>query len=310
MISEDKVNNLSWNVTPPGINDIKQYIPENLVKPCPNLIKNANVDLDLLIEASKTSHFKQLTKWSKENLPKIMTTPGISLLKIRDCELDNDRLKSLYYIISLGLGKLNDRYGELFEVKDQNLDYKKDAIPVSKTNASTGFHTDSTSFQYSPDIVGLLCLQPGKNGGESILANAASLYLWLKEFYPDSIPILSKDIIRDVITPGSKIDIEAIKKNRFPIFSYQAGLFKFRYMRYWIISGHEKCNKIMPKELIKGLDQIDKFFERKEHQINYNMERGDILYINNNFICHNRTEYTDYNDLERKRTLVRTWINP
>ena len=64
------------------------------------------------------------------------------------------------------------------------------------------------------------------------------------------------------------------------------------------------------KELIKGLDQIDKFFERKEHQINYNMERGDILYINNNFICHNRTEYTDYNDLERKRTLVRTWINP
>ena len=153
------------------------------------------------------------------------------------------------------------------------------------------------------NIVGL------KTGGKSILANAASLYLWLKEFYPKSIPILSKDIIRDVITPGSKIDIEAIKKNQFPIFSCQAGLFKFRYMRYWIISGHEKCNKIAPKELIKGLDHIDKFFEGKERQINYNMERGDMLYINNNFICHNRTEYTDYKDLERKRTLVRTWIN-
>ena len=33
------------------------------------------------------------------------------------------------------------------------------------------------------------------------------------------------------------------------------------------------------------------------------------LYINNNFICHNRTEYNDYEDLERKRTLIRTWIN-
>jgi len=308
MISEDKLHNLAWNNTPPEIHYIEQYIPENLVKPCPNLIKNSTIDPDLLTEASKTSHFNQLTKWSNENLPKIMNNPGISLLKIPDCDLDNDRIKSLYYIISLGLGKLNDRYAELFEVKDRNLDYKKDAIPVSKTNASTGFHTDSTSFQYSPDIVGLLCLQPGKTGGESIIANAANLYLWLKEFYPESIPILSKDIIRDVITPGSKVDIKAIKKNRFPIFSYQAEIFKFRYMRYWIISGHEKCNKVLPEELVKSLDHIDEFFERKEHQINYNMERGDILYINNNFICHNRTEYTDYKDPEKKRTLIRTWI--
>jgi hypothetical protein len=309
MISEEKLHNLAWNNNTPEIHDIKQYVPENLVKPCPNLIKNCNVDRDLLTEASKTAYFNQLTKWSNKNLPKILTNPGISLLKIPDRDLDNDKIKSLYYIISLGLGKLNDRYGELFEVKDRNLDYKKDAIPVSKTNASTGFHTDSTAFQYSPDIVGLLCLQPGKTGGESIIANAASLYLWLKKYYPKSIPILSKDIIRDVITPGSNIDVEAIKKNRFPIFSYQTGLFKFRYMRYWIISGHEKCNKILPEELIKGLDHIDKFFERKERQINYNMERGDILYINNNFICHNRTEYNDYEDLERKRTLIRTWIN-
>ena len=57
-----------------------------------------------------------------------------------------------------------------------------------------------------------------------------------------------------------------------------------------------------------AVESIDKFFERKEHQINYNMERGDILYINNNFICHNRTEYTDYKDPEKKRTLIRTWI--
>jgi len=30
MISEDKVNNLSWNVTPPGIIDIKQLTLNNI----------------------------------------------------------------------------------------------------------------------------------------------------------------------------------------------------------------------------------------------------------------------------------------
>jgi len=39
------------------------------------------------------------------------------------------------------------------------------------------------------------------------------------------------------------------------------------------------------------------------------MVRGDILLINNNFICHNRSKYEDYEDPAKKRTMVRVWIN-
>ena len=135
------------------------------------------------------------------------------------------------------------------------------------------------------------------------------MYRWLKKRFPDSIPILSQDIIRDVITPGSKTDIQAIEKNRFPIFSRQSEQFKFRYMRYWIVSGHERCNRSVPEELTIALDRIDEFLHSEANQISYSMERGDILYINNNFICHNRTGYIDHAEAEKKRTLVRTWIN-
>ena len=309
MISDEKIFDLTWKFFPPTIKEIERHVPVEFVENCPNLIKGNNIDPELFNNISNTFFFKQLKTWSYQNISELTTSPGILLLKIPDNNLDNDKLKSLYYIISCGLGDLNNRYGELFEVKDRNLDYKKQAIPVSKTNASTGFHTDSTSFEYSPDIVGLLCLQPGKTGGESILANAANLFLWMKKFHPVVTPVLLNDIIRDVITPGSKVDIESIKKNRFPIFSSEDNVFKFRYMRYWIISGHESCKKLIPQELIIGLDHIDDFLKKKENLLHYNMVRGDILLINNNFICHNRSKYEDYEDPAKKRTMVRVWIN-
>ncbi|MCH2229235.1 MAG: TauD/TfdA family dioxygenase [Crocinitomicaceae bacterium] len=306
---EDSLKDLTWEKSLPDINDLSITIPQELVEPCPNIIIDEEIDPNLLSDFKKTLPYKRLIDWSKSNLSAIMSSPGFSLLKVSDYKLDNDKLKSLYYIIALGLGTLNDRYGDLFDVRDKKLDYKKEAIPVSKTNASTGFHTDSTALEYSPDIVGLLCLQPAKIGGESILANAADLYLWMKQLHPEDLDILSRPIIRDVITPGSQTDIEAIKKNRFPVFSFVNDSFKFRFMKYWIISGHNRCNLEIPMELKRALDRIDDFFKKKDNLSYYSMVRGDILFVNNNFICHNRTKYEDYDEPERKRILVRTWIN-
>jgi hypothetical protein len=39
------------------------------------------------------------------------------------------------------------------------------------------------------------------------------------------------------------------------------------------------------------------------------MERGDLLFINNRFLCHNRTGFENHPHIEKARTLVRTWIN-
>jgi len=309
MISPEKLDDLVWGGTLPEIEKSAISVPVELTAGCSNFIKDGKIDDKQFNDANESSDFKALMEWANTIKPIIESSPGFSLLKISDVELSNDQLKSLYYAISLGLGKLNNRYGELFEVKDRNLDYNKEAIPVSKTNASTGFHTDSTSAQYSPDIVGLLCLQPGKTGGESIISNAANLYQWLETIHPDFIESLCQNIIRDVITPGSKTDIETIKSNSFPIFSDQTGVFKFRYMRYWILSGHERCNMEISENLISAMDAIDDFFHHKENQLTYFMKRGDILFINNNFICHSRTEYTDYEEVSKKRTLVRAWIN-
>ena len=162
--------------------------------------------------------------------------------------------------------------GLLFDVKDRNLDYTQSAIPVSKTNAATGFHTDSTAAEYYPDIVGLLCLQPASEGGYSQIKNAVDLYYWIKQYYPEDIKLLSEPIIRDIITPGTPSSFEQIKHNRFPVFDFDSSGFIFRYMKYWIITGYEKSGISLPKGLSQALNRVDSYLNSQEHMLMFKCE--------------------------------------
>ena len=238
----------------------------------------------------------------------LLINPGFILLKA-DPDLSDEELRKIYAVCCRCWGNLNNRYGYFFDVVDQGLDYTKEAIPVSKTKAATGYHTDSTAKEYFPDVVGLLCLQPGASGGESLLTNAADAYHELLSNIPESLSALEKPIIRDVITPGTTNNLETIRNNAFPVFSEQNGLFTFRYMRYWIEAAHTKTSTELPSQLYNGLEAIDHFFSLPENTVQFRMERGDMLFINNRFLCHNRTAFENNTEEKRIRTLVRSWIN-
>ncbi len=219
----------------------------------------------------------------------------------------DSELRLLYAMISRSLGWLNNRYTYFFDVMDRRLDYTKEAIPVSKTKAETGYHTDSTAKLYYPDIVGLLCLQPAKSGGESLIANAANLINAILDNHPEYNEILHQPWCRDVITPGTIHNTEAILANDIPLFQYDSeGGVIFRYMRYWIESALIKLGKEVPSSLTVALDSIDDYFAAPEHAMSFRLERGDMLYVNNRFLCHNRTAFEDG---EHPRTYVRAWIN-
>lgn len=242
----------------------------------------------------------------KDNLQE-MLKQGLGVVRIQlEAELDDHELRYLYAGISSLIGELNDKYGFFFDVVDHGLDYKKEAIPVSKTNAETGYHTDSTAKNYFPDIVGLLCLQPAKTGGDSLIVNACNVYTSILREKEEWMELLHFPLFRDVITPGAEQTIEQIKKNDFPLFEIQNDELLFRYMRYWIESAYAKLGEDLPYQLKDVLDYIDAYFSEPANVLKFRMERGDILYVNNRFLCHNRTEFMDGGT---PRKLVRTWIN-
>lgn len=252
--------------------------------------------------------FRQMSEWISEWKSEIIQSPGF-VLPVIPADWEDLRLRYAYALVCQAFGQLNDRYGWFFDVRDQGLDYRKEAIPVSKTRDSTGFHTDSTAAEYYPDLVGLLCLQPAEQGGDSLLVNAANLYDHLSEHHPEAVKLLSSPLLRDVITPGSEQNTGAILQNRVPVFDERNGQLLFRYMRFWTERAYEKTNQTPPPGLKEALDLTDTFFHEEANMLEFRMERGEVLLLNNTFICHNRTAFMDSAPGKPPRLLVRAWVN-
>jgi hypothetical protein len=294
--------NQLW-VTLPSAEDITSQLPADIAQ---SLLNSA--ELNWLTDPNnqntdKLQSLATLASWWKKQ---VSASPGAIRIQLEG-QYTDEELRLLYAMISRSLGYLNNRYTYFFDVQDRGLDYTKEAIPVSKTKAETGYHTDSTAKHYFPDIVGLLCLQPAMEGGESLLTNAANLYKHLCSEFPHLENVLQLPLYRDVITPGTIQDLDAIRANDIPLFQLDAhGGIVFRYMRYWIESALSKLQEPAPMHLMEALNAIDAFFARPENAMCFRLNRGDMLFVNNRFLCHNRTAFVDG---DTPRVYVRAWIN-
>jgi len=81
-----------------------------------------------------------------------------------------------------------------------------------------------------------------------------------------------------------------------------------RYLRYWIEVGHEKVGQPLTGKQRSALDTLDEALKRPELQVNFSLEPGQMYFINNRWILHNRTAFVDYPELEERRHLVRLWL--
>ncbi|MEO1999056.1 MAG: TauD/TfdA family dioxygenase [Planctomycetaceae bacterium] len=218
------------------------------------------------------------------------------------------QMKFFYLVLGAAMGRPMDNYGRLYDVRDYGGSYTTERIPVSQTHAATGFHTDSSARNTMPDVVALLCVQPAEQGGESLIVSGARVHEELRNNNPTALTTLYREFIRDVVTPGAGKSSQALLNNRFPVFSQ--GLYSpqisFRYMRYWIEKGHTRANMDLASEQLEVLDALDQLLESPRFALNFKLEAGDQLWVNNHVVAHNRTEFVD--DPRQPRHFVRMWI--
>ena len=216
------------------------------------------------------------------------------------------QLRWAYVVLLRQFGTMNDRYGKLFEVVDQGVDHTTTNAPVSKTKAATGMHTDSSDARYNPDLVALLCLQPGSRGGQSLLASASELLARLRKSHPTLEAVARMPWPRDVVTPGLAQDLSAIEANAIPVFSGTGNGLEFRYMRYWTERAMDKLGQPVPANLTRLFDFIDADLDK--NALRFNLKRGDMLLVNNRLMVHGRAAFEDQPGAAR-RCLVRAWVD-
>ena len=215
--------------------------------------------------------------------------------------------------LGYALGSVLDKRGILYDVCDRNQDYRQENVLFSSTKASPGFHTDSTDAALMPGIVALFCIRIARSGGESRITNTLAVYKKLLRSHPDVLFRLCQNFIRDKINlneVGERSLPERLQ-NSFPVFEWgrwYPGV-SCRYMRYWIEAGHQKAGVPLTEVELATLDLFEQGLNSPEMTYQFKLNPGEMLFLNNHLIAHDRTEYQDWDKSEQKRLLVRMWVD-
>jgi alpha-ketoglutarate-dependent taurine dioxygenase len=213
----------------------------------------------------------------------------------------------LYWIVGQGLGTpfaQNVQGNMFYDVRDTGQDLAKGAR-FSVTNYESSFHTDNSFGTEILDYVGLLCLQTAKSGGRSQVLSGLAVYNELASRHPDLLQTLSQPFHidrRGGIREGETPTIA------FPVVHWDGKELLFRYLRYWIEAGHDKIGQPLTPQQVKALDTLDETMRRPDLRVEFDLAPGQMYFINNRWILHNRTAFEDYPELERRRHLVRLWL--
>ncbi len=226
---------------------------------------------------------------------------------------DDEEARMIYWGLGTHLGRpvpQKVKGGLLYSVRDEGYNLERDfgaaGVRTSKTAAGFNFHTDSPSLLagYTPDIVCLLALQSAKSGGESALLSANTAHNILLEERPEYLDRLYAPYHVDrraELPPGEPPTLPT------RVFAYD-GQLSVRYLRFYIAKGHEVAGSPLTKADTAPLDYLDEVLSRPDLPVTFDMERGDMQFVNNVFVLHSRSEFQVYPEPNRKRHYIRLWL--
>jgi len=190
----------------------------------------------------------------------------------------------------------------LGHVRDMGLSSDDPNVRIYQTRERQTFHTDSA------DLVGLLCLQTARSGGASALVSSATLYNELRARRPDLAAWLFEPIATDrrgEIPAGAKPYFE------IPVFNWFADHLSAIYQRQYIDSAQRFADapRLMPQQ-IEALDLFDRLTDDPALNFTMELQRGDMQFVHNHTLLHDRTAFVDWPDPGRRRHLLRLWLSP
>ncbi len=191
----------------------------------------------------------------------------------------------------------------LGHVKDLGRSVGDPSARIYQTTHKQTFHTDSV------DIVGLLCLKTAKAGGLSRIVSSISLYNEMFRRRPDLAAALFEPFCFD-----RRGEVPAGKKGWYetPIFHWHAGQLSVIYGNRYYIQSAQRFPEVprLTARQIEALDLFDALANDPANYLDIEFKPGDIQLIHNHVILHDRTDYEDWPEPERKRHLLRLWLCP
>jgi len=216
-------------------------------------------------------------------------------------------LQIQYWLLGQLLGRPMEQNVQgtlLYDVRDTGQDVRYGAR-FSVTSSESTFHTDNSFGDDILDYIGLLCLQPAHSGGISQIVSLHTIYEELRDHHPEVLEELARPFHfdrRGGVRPGEA------PTATFPILLEEGEALIGRYLRYWIETGHARAGQPLTPAQVRAMDVLDELANQPQLRVQFQLQPGEMLWVNNRWILHNRTAFEDYAEPERRRHYVRLWL--
>ncbi len=201
----------------------------------------------------------------------------------------------------LGLARCQNGAGHVLgHVCDMGRSSLDPNVRIYQTRERQTFHTDSC------DVVGLLSLREAKAGGDSLLVSAGAIYNEMRRTRPDLLARLLRPMAHD-----RRGEVPAGMEPFFllPVFSWFAGELTVFYQRQYVDSAQRFENAPrLNAEDVAALDAFDALANDPELGLPMRLAPGDIQFVHNHGLLHDRTAFEDWPEPSRKRHLLRLWL--
>jgi hypothetical protein len=189
-------------------------------------------------------------------------------------------------------------------VTDIGLSYDDIRVRGYMTNAQLTPHCDSA------DATTLLCLKPAKSGGVNTVSSALAIYNEILEHNPEILTTLYEGMHYNVRGCGPPGPFHDVTSHRVPVFSFHAGRLSCRFNEKGILSSEQipGAPPITDRERI-AITKVAELAGDPRFSIDLTLEPGEWLLMCNYTVFHNRSAYEDHPEPDRKRLLLRRWLN-
>jgi hypothetical protein len=201
----------------------------------------------------------------------------------------------------LGRARSQNAAGHLLgHVRDVGLASTDPSVRIYQTPERQTFHTDSC------DVVGLLCLREAKAGGDSLLVSSTTLFNEMRRRRPDLAELLFEPVATDrrgEVPVGMKPWFE------IPVLNWHEGFLTALYQRQYVDSAQrfEQAPRLSPQQ-VEALDLFDSLANDPALHLTMRLAPGDMQFVHNHTMLHDRTGFEDWPDADRRRHLLRLWL--
>ena len=222
-------------------------------------------------------------------------------------DFSKEELIEIYQNVCRILGTLyvqNDKNQKLVQVQDSGKSMKSGGR-YHQTKEGGSYHTDSPQWEKVPDFIGMCCINPAKKGGESKFVSAYSIHNKMLKEHKQFLEMLYQQFHFDKRGEFESKESPTVFE---PIFTYNNNQLKCRYLRDYINDGQMIQNTPLSKEQNEALDIFDKIIHYENLVVSYKLRQNEMVFFYNNRVKHGRTAFEDFEGIENKRLMIRTWI--